>query len=194
MKEYTGALILFLGLFFAPLAVTASPLPFMPEMDENKKIESTTSDSLFQGLLSDFGGLVKPLYGWGIDLVTALFVIGTVVMIMSILFRNGQWQKYAQGTMFISFIVMLTLRGLPIIILSLKTAKDIDVLISDSVSTLSFVAVFLGLISISVSFLFRFGYKLIEHPEFHKWSKNLISVSILMMALALTIPFLFPLI
>lgn len=190
----TSVFSLVLTLIFPLMAFAAkAPLPFMPNAEE-QKITPTTTDSLLGGISGTLGGLMSFAYSWGITIITGLFVVGTLVMIMSVLFKNGQWQKYAQGTMFFSFLVMLLLRGLPILVLSIHNANDIDVLLRDGLISLSYAAVFLGLISISVSLLFRFGYNLIEHPEFHRWSKNLISVSVLMVLLAIVIPLLFPII
>lgn len=186
----TGCLFAFI---FPIMALAANkPLPFMPDKNENQEIKPTSTDSLLGGITDGIGELIGSSYGWGINIITGIFVVGTLVMIMSVLFKNGQWQKYAQGTMFISFLVMLLMRGLPILILSIRNTHDIDVLLQDALMSLSYAAVFLGIISISVSLLFRFGYKLIEHPEFHRWYRNLISVSVLMVLLAIVIPILFP--
>ncbi|MDX1806479.1 MAG: hypothetical protein R3267_05605 [Paenisporosarcina sp.] len=192
---FISSAVTFLLTLFSPLMVkaTQAPLPFMPKKHEGQ-IEEVSSDSLFGGISDALASLIGPAYSWGIIIITGIFVVGTLVMIMSVLFKNGQWQKFAQGTMFISFVVMLLLRGLPILILSIRNANDIDVLLRDGLLSLSYAAIFLGIISISVSLLFRLGYKLIEHPEFHRWSKNLISVSVLMMILAIAIPILFPII
>ena len=187
-------LIMFImfGVIVLPSQASAKPLPFMPDKKGDELITPTSSDSLFGGIAGSLESLLRSLYNWGVIIITALFVIGTLVMILSILFRNGQWQKYAQGTMFISFVVMLVLRGMPILLLSIKSSKDIDILLHDLISALSNAAIFLGITSIFVSLLFRFGYRLIEHPEFHRWSKNLLSVSILMMIFSIVIPIIFP--
>lgn len=195
MKQINAIIYtIFLVVFIMPLQAHAAPLPFMPSFDKDKEITAVSSDSFLGGITRSLGELVAPAYSWGITIITTLFVVGTVVMILSTIFKNGQWQKYGQGTMLISFIVMLVLRGLPIIILSIRTADDIDILFSNALTSLSYSAIFLGMVSIAVSFLFRFGYHLIEHPEFHRWSRNLLSVSILMMILAISIPILFPII
>lgn len=171
---------------------SANTLPFdIPENDYSQ-IKQVKSDGLFSGLLGDFGGVMAPVYNWGVKYITILFVVATLVMILSALFKNGQWQKYAQLTMLLSFLSMLVLRGLPIIILSIRQPSDVDILLQESLSMLSFGVIFLCLISIAVSFLFGFGYKLIEHPEFHRWAKTLRSVSVMMMIFAVIIPWLFP--
>ena len=189
-KVQLSILMTILTLINLPLTTLAAKLPFDP--NRQHEIKPVESSDFLGGLISTFTDIVTPLYGWAVNIISVLFVIGAVVMMLAVLFRNGQWQKYAQGTMFYSFITMLILRGLPIIILSIRTQNDIDVLLQESLTSLSSFAIFLGILSISASLLFRFGYKLIEHPDFHRWSKNLLSVSALMMVLAIAIPWLFP--
>lgn len=168
-------------------------LPFEIPKRDFSTIKPNDGASLFGDITTGLGGIAAPIYTWSVVILTILFVTGTLVMILSALFKNGQWQKYGQITMLMSFLTMLVLRGLPIVILSIKSAADVDLLLKNALSLLGFGAVFLCLISIAVSFLFAFGYKLIEHPEFHRWSKNLRGVAALMLLFAIVIPWLFPL-
>ncbi len=168
-------------------------LPFKIPDKDYSNLQPVESDSLFGGIISGVGGIAAPIYTWSVVILTILFVAGTLVMILSALFKNGQWQKYGQITMLMSFLTMLVLRGLPIIILSIQSAADVDLLLRETLSLLGFGAVFLCLISIAVSFLFNFGYQLIAHPEFHRWAKNLRGVAALMLIFAVVIPWLFPL-
>lgn len=175
---------------FATNVFAETKLPITPK--KNQEIKPVSSETLFGGLLKDLTEIVKPVYDWGIFIITAIFIIGSIVMILSMIVKNGQWQKYAQVTMFISFVVMLVLRGFPILILSVKSMGDVNILLTKLVSQLSGAAVFLGLTGIAASLLFRFFYKLIEHPDFHRWSKNLLGVSVIMMISSIVIPILFP--
>lgn len=172
--------------------MNALPIP-VPQQDHSK-LESVDSGQLFSGLLGDFTSIMTPVYSWGIKFITILFIVATLVMILSALFKNGQWQKYGQLTMLLSFVSMLVLRGLPIIVLSVRGTNDVDVLLQETLSMLSFGVIFLCIISFAVSFLFGFGYKLIAHPEFHRWAKTLRSVSVLMVIFAIAIPLFFPII
>lgn len=174
-----------------PLQAAAAPLPFMPSTEEQTITPKSTND-LFGGIMESLENGAAPFYGWAVTIITAIFIVGTVVMVLALLFKNGQWQKYGQGTMFISFIVMIVLRGLPIVILSIQTMDDLDLLIQKVVTTLSYSTIFIGLIGVAVSFLFRFGERLIEHPDFHRWSKNLLTVSIMMMVFSVLVPIIFP--
>lgn len=165
-----------------------------PPTGRGTELETVSTSSFLDSIASDFGPLVLKSYEWGIVIITAGFVIGALVMILSALFKNGQWQKFGQNTMFWSFITILLLRAGPILSLSIRNSNDMDSLLRDFIITLSYSAIFLGAISVFASGLFKLGHRLIEHPEFYRRSKTLIMVSILMMIFSLAIPNIFPLI
>jgi hypothetical protein len=190
---YLLSICIFILTLLPTQAFAAKHLPFMPSSEE-QEIKPVSSDELFGGIIDTVENGITPFYSWGVTIITAIFIVGTVVMVLALLFKNGQWQKYGQGTMFISFIVMIVLRGLPILILSIQTMDDFDLLISKVVTTLCYSTIFIGLVGIAASFLFRFGERLIEHPDFYRWSKNLLTVSILMMVFSIIIPLVFPII
>lgn len=190
MKKVYGFLAsLLLILLVQPLS-SVSAMSKLPSPPNGKSIES--SDSFLDTIYSDVGGLGTPLYGWAIDLFTILFVVGTLVMILSIAFKNGQWQKYAQGTMLTSFVILLLMRGLPIIMLSMNTTEDIDLLFTAGVAFLSATTIMMAVMSVGISADFKFNYHLIEHPKYNRWSKNLFYVAILMTFLAVLVPWFFP--
>lgn len=174
--------------------LSINSIPGIPPINGNNKIQPDPSSTLLEDTVGSFVPTVIKFHYWGIIIITAVFVIGALVMILSALFKNGQWQKYGQTSMFFSFIIMLVWRGGPILALSIRNTTDVDTLLQDFIITLSYSAIFLGAISIATSILFRFGYNLIEHPEFHRRSKALVMVSVLMMIFAIAIPKLFPLI
>lgn len=192
MKHYPLTFTIFLVLILFPTYAFAAPLPFMPEKDPDRKIEAVSGDSLFGGILNDLEELLGPVYGYGVTIITAFFIIGSVVMVMSILFKNGQWQKYGQTTMLFSFLGMMTLRGLPVVVLSIHSMADLGLLLHYFLKVLSYSTVFIAFVGIAASFLFRFGHRLIDHPDFYRWSKNLFTVSLIMMSFAIAIPLIFP--
>ncbi|MEK3977368.1 hypothetical protein MKZ20_21610 [Psychrobacillus sp. FSL K6-2684] len=144
------------------------------------------------GLISSSTELGVKLYSWGIIALTAVFVLGTLMMILSAIFKNGQWQKLGQNFMFWSFVSLLLLRGLPILILSIRNTNDIDSLFNEFIVSLSYTAVYLGVISLACGLMFKLGHKLIKHPEFYRRSKTLFMVSIIMVSLSILIPNVFP--
>ena len=132
-------------------------------------------------------------FDWGILAITVLFLAGIIAMIMAMIFKNGQWQKYSQLTMFWSFATMLILRGVPLIIFSTQSGADIDAGFDVFINAMSQIAIFIGFVGIAVSLLFKFGNHLIDHPEFYRWSKNARNVSVVMMMFALSAPVIFAL-
>ncbi|WP_211656180.1 hypothetical protein [Planococcus alpniumensis] len=193
MKRIYGFLALLLLTFLGQPLSSVSAMSKLPSPPSGKSIEtSETSDSLMDNIYTDMSGLGTPLYGWAIDIFTLLFVVGTLVMILSIAFKNGQWQKYAQGTMLTSFVILLLMRGLPIIMLSMNTREDIDILFAAGVAFLSATTILMAVMSIGISADFKFNYHLIEHPKYNRWSKNLFYVAMLMTFLAVLVPWFFP--
>ncbi|MGF9978915.1 hypothetical protein [Viridibacillus arvi] len=164
-----------------------------PGLDENGHFIGSDSPSFMDDLFTEGSSFAVSIFDWGIKAITILFVIGIIVMIMAFIFKHGQWQKYAQSTMMWSFIAMLILRGAPIIFLSLQTKEDIDVAMQTALSTLAQVAIFIGIVGICVSLLFKFGHTLIKHPEYYKWYKNARNVSIIMIVFSLVGPIIFAL-
>lgn len=188
-KKLFTSTILFILSILVPLQ-NVSAMPLIPELPKGKG--ESSSKGFAEGVFSEISGTMVSLYDWGIDIITITFLLGTIVMILSIMFKNGQWQKYAQSTMLITFIVMLLMRGVPIIVLSINSPDDIDMMLLSGVNVLGAIAIFIAAISLPISLLFKFGYHLIEHPKYHRWSRNLLSVAALMTALALIIPWFSP--
>ena len=153
--------------------------------DENSFSEVVTS-------LQDLGAKsTEKIFTWGINCITIIFLCAVIMMIMAILFKNGQWQKFAQTTMLWTFLGMLAIRAVPIVILSFRSENDVDVAFSTALIAISQFTIFIGLTALMLSLLFRLAYKLIEHPEYHRWSKNTLNVSIMMIFFALIGPYLF---
>src|SRR4051812_31603839 len=82
--------------------------------DTNEMITTGTSlDESLANLKSAAGTLTFDIMHWGGMVISMLFILGVLMMILSILFRNGQWQKWGQGTMLVSFVSLLAIRGIP---------------------------------------------------------------------------------
>ncbi|MEV6689047.1 hypothetical protein AB0N28_27505, partial [Streptomyces sp. NPDC051130] len=148
-------------------------------------------DGIIDKLTAFSGSGTLNVMDWGVKAITVLFILGVLLMIMSIIFKNGQWQKWGQSTMLWSFLAMLALRAIPLIILSVRSGMDVNEAFTALISSLTQIAIFLGVIGVLLSLLFKFAYKLIEHPEYHRWSKNVLNVSIIMMFFAMIGPFVF---
>ncbi|MBQ0140376.1 MAG: hypothetical protein KBT36_13905 [Kurthia sp.] len=163
-------------------------------VDNNTHEIVTDSGSLtdtIAGLKGASSTLIVDFVDWGSIVIAILFVIGVVMMLVSIMFRNGQWQKWGQGTMLMAFLALLAIRAFPIVILSFKSGTDINDALTDGLAVFSQIALFLCVVGILLSILFRFAYALIKHPEYHRWSKNVLNVSIMMIFVALIAPYIF---
>lgn len=174
-------------------SANADDLPFNMPTGEDTTIKPQTTEGLFGDVEGQLSSISAAVYDWGIIIITILFVGGAFVMLLSVLFKNGQWQKSGQLLMGFSFITLLVLRGAPIIVLSVRDpGNDIGYLLQGVMSYLSAAVIYAGIIAIVMSFLFRFGYSLIEHPEFHRWSRHLRSIALLMILFSFIVPLFFP--
>lgn len=176
-------------------------------LDQIKNGNAGTIDNESHEIVTDGGSLTDSLAGlkdasatltinfvdWGSIVIAILFVIGIVMMLASIMFKNGQWQKWGQGTMLMSFLALLAIRAFPVVILSFRTGNDINDALTDGLAVFSQIALFLCVVGILLSILFRFAYVLIKHPEYHRWSKNVFNVSTMMIFVALIAPYIFKL-
>lgn len=192
-RKFLLLLMLLSSLLFPFKVYADDGLPFNIPKDDDATIKPVSTEGLFGGLETDLGAIFAPMYGWAIVIITIIFITGSFVMLLSVLFKNGQWQKFSQLLMAFSFISILTLRGMPLIILSIKDpSTDIDYLLQGVTHYISAAVIYAAVVGIVLSFLFRFGYKLIKHPEFHRWSRTLRSISILMVVFSFIIPWIFP--
>lgn len=117
-----------------------------------------------------------------------MFLVSFLVMIIAVTFKQGQWKKYAQGTAVATFISTITLRAFPFTILAIPSFKQIDELLDLSLLVLTQCIVFMSLIGIAAGLLLRFGYRLIEHPDFYKSYRTILTVSIVVVIISTIIP------
>ena len=162
-------------------------------VDENGDFITNGSDlsSTLDKLKTESSFLTVDVWDVGLKIITIFFILGVLLMIMSIIFKNGQWQKWAQGTMLVSFVAMIFIRGIPIVILSFKSKMDVHEAFDGLLIVLEQVTIFMGITGLFLGLLFRLAYKLIEHPEYHRWSKNVIGISAAMMFFSIFGPMIF---
>lgn len=153
--------------------------------------QSTSNEDIFNTVNTLVEQGTPAALDWGTKGITVIFIAAVLLMIMAIIFKNGQWQKFAQSSMLWSFIAMMVIRAIPLTILSIQGGMDVDDAFNTMIAGLTQLSLFLGVTGIMLSFLFRFIHKLIKHPEYHRWSKNVFSMSLLMMLFALVGPLLF---
>lgn len=169
-------------------------LPALPNTQNPMEIETVESESLFGGLMSDLGRIAGGFFESVSTILVIVFLFGIIFMLLAFLLKNGQWQKFAQGTMLGSFVSLILIKGYPILVYSVRSSEDFWSLFSESSSLLTYTSLFIGLISIAVSYLFKFGYRLIEHPDYYRWSKNLFGAAVVMMVFSILVPYVFPMV
>lgn len=169
-------------------------IPNTPNVQDPRNIEQVSTESLFSGILSDISGSAVIFFDLVATFLVIAFMFGIIFMLLSFLMKNGQWQKFAQGTMMGSFFALLVIRGYPILVYSVQNSEEFASFFEQTAIVLSYTSLFIGLISIAVSFLFKFGHRLIEHQDFYRWSKNLFGVAVVMMIFSVVVPIVFPLI
>lgn len=124
----------------------------------------------------------------GANVLAITFLVSFLIMILAATFKQGQWKKYAQGTALFTLIGMICLRAFPFTILAIPTLTQADAFIDLILLILLQSILFVALIGIAVGLLFRFGYKLIEHPDFYKSYRTVTTVSIVVVIFSIIVP------
>lgn len=111
-------------------------------------------------------------------------------MVMALITKNGQWMKWATGSMIFSFISMMFMR------LSVYFLFSSDVFSFMNIFT-DFLDLFKGTALIFTSFMLTTGIRLrrmhesTKQPEYYRWSNRVITGSCLLCVLAVLAPWLF---
>jgi len=177
---------------FFILANANNQLPnFIKDPKENNHvIESKGASDLF-GFSSSFDAWIGPVYNFGINILTILFVAAIISMAFSIVTKTGHWMKWATGTMIFSFIALLILRIGPILFLT-TNAVGITLIVSDAVHFLKAIAFWAAIGMVLVGLYIRILHKVVSnHPEYFRWSKGLFVGSMILGFLSGVIPLLF---
>lgn len=153
-------------------------------------ITPTDSSGFFQSMMTSLDSSLPAVYEVGMNVITIIFIVAVIGYAMALLFKNGQWMKWSAGIMLSSLVVILLLRGGPILFYS-TTVMGVPTLIKDIMSFLTATGVFIAVGMLLTSLLFRFNYKLLRHPDYHRWSRRLLVGSILVATLSTVIPVVF---
>lgn len=111
-------------------------------------------------------------------------------MVMALITKNGQWMKWATGSMIFSFISMMFMR------LSVYFLFSSDVFSFMKIFT-DFLDLFKGTALIFTSFMLTTGIRLrrmhesTKQPEYYRWSNRVITGSCLLCVLAVLAPLIF---
>jgi hypothetical protein len=118
-------------------------------------------------------------------LFTIMFLTGVVRMGYSIITKTGQVMRFSTGILIWVPVTFFIIR-LMIIIMFTTNVNDVTLLASDVISLIKSTGYYTSLGMTLIGLVFFFFYKLIEHPEFGRWSKRL-WVSAALLTLMITI-------
>jgi len=154
--------------------------------DNNGKTPENPVEGIFKAA-SDISVWVDVI-DTGATVLAVLFLVSFLVTILAATFKQGQWKKYAQVTALSTFVGTLTLRGFPLVMLSIPTLKQADAFLDLIIIVLMQCILFVALIGLAVGLLLRFGHKLIEHPDFYKNYRTVTTVSIVVVLFSIIVP------
>jgi hypothetical protein len=161
--------------------------PFVPKDTPEDPFSPKSMDEDFGLTNSMLEGAMPIVYGTGMTLITIVFVVAVIVLVMAMIFKNGQWTKWSTGVMITTLIFILFLRGLPILFFS-SDAIGWTVIIDDGLRLAVSIGIYVSLTMLLVGLLFRLNYKLINHKEYLRWSKRLYVGSVLTAVLITVMP------
>lgn len=121
---------------------------------------------------------------------TIFFLISAFISVMAAVFKVGAWKKYAQMTTLFTFLVLIGTRGMPFFLLAIPTFTQVDSWMAIIIANVTQGLIFACLIGFLVSFTFKLGFTLIQHPEFRKNQRTVFTTSLLMLASAVLVPLL----
>lgn len=152
---------------------------------EEKEFEPTIGN-----WTEDVNGIMPHIYDTGMKFITIMFIIAVVGLALSLVFKNGQWTKWSSGVMTTTLLIILVFRGGPIIMLT-TDAIGITLFASDVLNFATSVGLYVAIGMTLVSLLMRLFYKLINHPDYFRWSKRLMIGSVIIAILSLVMPVVF---
>ncbi|WP_237982356.1 hypothetical protein [Bacillus thuringiensis] len=157
----------------------------------NNRAKTTEKDDSFgSSILQKIEGMYTPAFKTGVNIFSILFVLGVIVMVMALITKNGQWMKWATGSMICSFVSMMSLR------LSVYFFFSSDVFSFMNIFT-DFLDLFKATALIFTPFMLIAGIRLrrihesTKQPEYYRWSNRVITGSCLLSMLAVLAPWLF---
>ncbi|BAR87647.1 MULTISPECIES: hypothetical protein [Bacillus cereus group] len=157
----------------------------------NNRMKTTEKeDSFGSSIIQKIEGLYAPAFKVGVNIFSISFVLGVIVMVMALITKNGQWMKWATGSMIFSFISMMSIR------LSVYFLFSSDVFSFMNIFT-DFLDLFKATALIFTPFMLIAGIRLrrihesTKQPEYYRWANRVITGSCLLCMLAVLAPWLF---
>ncbi|RHW36076.1 hypothetical protein D1B31_18535 [Neobacillus notoginsengisoli] len=182
MKKVTFhiALFVFSFMYLFPLNVEASPL-----MGSKKGPTLNDQLGIWTDGINDMAPTVSFLFS---AIFTVMFLAGVVRMGYSIVTKTGQIMKGSTGILIWVPVTFFFIRIL-ILIMFTTDSNNVTLLASDIISLVRTTGYFTSIGMVLIGLVLFFFYKLIEHPEYGRWSKRLCVTAALLTLLATVMPF-----
>lgn len=180
-KKHSYISLMILGLLsLYPLSANASPL-----------IGGSSGPTLNDQLATwteSINGLAPTVSFMFSAIFTVMFLAGVVRMGYSIVTKTGQIMKGSTGILIWVPVTFFFIRIL-ILILFTTDSKNVTLLASDIISLVRTTGYFTSVGMVLIGLVLFLFYKLIEHPEFGRWSKRLWVTAALLSLLATVMPY-----
>ncbi|MEI2358390.1 hypothetical protein [Mesobacillus zeae] len=181
-KQHSYVFLATLSLFlFSPLSAFATPLI------DGGGSQGTLNDQLatWTESVNGFAPTVSFIFS---AIFTIMFLTGVVRMGYSIVTKTGQVMKFSTGLLIWVPIAFFFIRVL-IIILFTTNSNNVTLLASDIIDLIKTTGYFTSVGMVLIGLVLMLFYKLIEHPEFGRWSKRLWVTASLLTLLITIMPF-----
>lgn len=180
-KKLTYIFALFFTVqFLSPLSASANPV----FSDSN----GPTFNETIESWTNSVNGLAPTVSFMFSALFTIMFLAGVVRMGYSIITKTGQIMKGSTGLLIWVPITFFFIRVL-ILILFTTNSNSVTLLASDIINLITTTGYFTSTGMVLVGLVLYLFYKLIEHPEYGRWSKRLWVTSALLTLLITVMPF-----
>lgn len=157
---------------------------------DNKTKPADTDNSVASSLIHKLEGMYAPIFKVGVNFFSISFVLGVIVMIMALITKNGQWMKWATGSMIFSFVTMLMMRVSVYFLFSTDVFHFMDIF-TDFLDTFKATALIFTPFMLIAGLRLRKIHESTKQPEYYRWSNRVITGSGLLCVLAVLAPWLF---
>jgi hypothetical protein len=151
--------------------VSEPPLPFLPE-DDPTEIKESNFELDFEGMSGTLTSVGAVAYKFFLYAMAIIFLIGLVFLIYGMITKHGERSKTGRNLLWSSFLVMITMRVVPIIILTTRGLES-TLIIRDFMTLALSIGTYISIGSaVAGVALYGMG-RMINHPSYERWGKGL---------------------
>ncbi|MFT9493860.1 MULTISPECIES: hypothetical protein [Bacillota] len=179
-KPFLWGILTFTFIFYLPFNAEASPFLERGSGGSFNDQISTWTDGI-NGLAPTISFMFSALF-------TIMFLTGVVRMGYSIVTKTGQVMKFSTGILIWVPITFFFIRIL-IILMFTTNEKNVTLLASDIINLIKATGYYSSVGMVLIGLVLFMFYRLIEHPEYGRWSKRLWVSAALLTVLTTIMPF-----